>query len=671
MTGVARKQDLNINPKVRFIAKIRSSSHPDGLSNSWISVNNILRDGVFSHSLSFSLGDHPLATSNRMGPCVVDYCYDQNEKNDVVFEREVKPSIDEVFDGCNATIIACGASGSGKSYLFQGTNDEPGLIVLAVNGMLRLAANNRKSVAASFYEVDHDHNVKDLLDPNRQVFVLKDAHGKTQLKGLSQVLVTSMSQFHNFYGRATNSRKSIPERSHKGLILYVSSDVGEKLNVVVSKLNFVDLAGYQDARNKSLDGHNLAESTTNINKSIHVMHNVLYSLKANETHVPYRESKITNMLQDSLRGTGRILMVTCLNPSFCHDSINMVRLASRSCQGTSWAITDSSKKANSLARPMVPSSHKIWMHGSASTSARKQTMSRGHIYRNKAHCSTSTMKAGKLFGESSDLKSQKTGDDNSKIALSTGELSMFDEAVPSHSLCNECGLPPLSAQLQEIVNKLRSICSSIPSCMDTTPHNDGFHTATSTDIAELTTLKSNMRTDDDNNKIAVSTRELPMFDEGKKIGKESSCSICNLDRSALHIKEFEEIVNNMKSICSSTSSCIDIPPHDDALHAQTSTDIGEPATLNSSMGVSDRDITSFSTWEKFIAGSTGMKNSLAQDYLRLLNTADKEVLQKLKGIGEKRATYILELREDNPEPFKNLDDLKVIGLSTKQVRRWL
>ncbi|KAB5525487.1 hypothetical protein DKX38_023236 [Salix brachista] len=103
-------------------------------------------------------------------------------------------------------------------------------------------------------------------------------------------------------------------------------------------------------------------------------------------------------------------------------------------------------------------------------------------------------------------------------------------------------------------------------------------------------------------------------------------------------------VNNMRSICSSTSSSMDIPPHSDAFHAQTSTDIGEPTNLNSSMG-----------------------NSLAQDYLRLLNTADKQVLKKLKGIGEKRATYILELREDSPEPFKNLDDLKVIGLSAKQV----
>jgi kinesin family protein 22 len=60
MSGVARKQ--NLNPKVRVIAKIRGSSHLDGLSTSWISVHNNIRDGIFSHSLTFSLGDRPVAT---------------------------------------------------------------------------------------------------------------------------------------------------------------------------------------------------------------------------------------------------------------------------------------------------------------------------------------------------------------------------------------------------------------------------------------------------------------------------------------------------------------------------------------------------------------------------------------------------------------------------------
>ncbi|KAJ6339155.1 hypothetical protein OIU77_007168 [Salix suchowensis] len=270
-----------------------------------------------------------------------------------------------------------------------------------------------------------------------------------------------------------------------------------------------------------------------------------------------------------------------------------------------------------------------------------------------------------------------------QIGDDTRELFMLDEGKEideesSNSIADECGWlwPPISTHLQDIVNNMRSLCSSSPTYMDTTPHNDGFHAETSTDIGEPAALNSSMRVsnrditsfstwekfnarmkNDDNNKIALSTGELSMLNEGKKIDEESS-------------KQVHQTVNNMRSICSSTSSSMDIPPHSDAFHAQTSTDIGEPATYNSSMGVSNTDITSFSTWEKFTADSTRIKNSLAQDYLRLLNTADKEVLKKLKGIGEKRANYILELREDSPEPFKNLDDLKVIGLSAKQVKRW-
>ncbi|KAI5563539.1 hypothetical protein BDE02_15G125700 [Populus trichocarpa] len=702
MSGVPRKQ--NLNPKVRVIAKIRGSSHLDGLSTSWISVHNNIRDGIFSHSLTFSLGDRPVATSGgggRKEAYVVDYCYEQNEKNDLVFEREVKPFINEVFDGRNATIIACGARGTGKSYLFQGTDDEPGLTVLAVDEMLRLAADNGKSIAVSFYEVDQDHHVKDLLDPNRQqVFVLKDAHGKTQLKGLSQVSVTSVSQFHNFYGGGTNPRKSIqkavtelPKRSHKGLIVYVSSHGGEKVDVSVSKLNFVDLAGYQDARRKSIDGHNLVESTRNINKSIHAIHNVVYSLKANETHVPYRESKITTMLQDSLGGAGRILMVTCLNPSFCQESIYMVKLASRSCQGSSWAITDSTKKANSSARPMVPSSHNSRMLGSVSTSVKKQIVSRGHISGKKAHCSTSTLKARKLFDESSDLISQKdqltsnvakeasslevegvslfTHEDSNSVSVdvspvaaisSTCETTILDKEVsPVAAVSSTC-------ETTIIDKEVSPVAAVSVTCEATILDKEASPLAISS-TCEITVLD---KADEDQNKTVLYTGELSMFNEGKKIDKENNSSIVNQGGSPPISAQLQELSNSLKLLCSSTPSCMDITLKNDAFHNQTSTDIGEPTTPSSSMRVTNREITSFcSPWEKFNARSTGMKNSLVQDYLRLLNTADKEELRKLKGIGEKRATSILELREDCPEPFKNLDDLKDIGLSAKQVKGWL
>ncbi|KAG8085831.1 hypothetical protein GUJ93_ZPchr0010g9397 [Zizania palustris] len=72
--------------------------------------------------------------------------------------------------------------------------------------------------------------------------------------------------------------------------------------------------------------------------------------------------------------------------------------------------------------------------------------------------------------------------------------------------------------------------------------------------------------------------------------------------------------------------------------------------------------------DKFIALGSSMKESLVQQYLDFLNVANKQELQQLKGIGERRAEYILELREDSPRPFKSLSDLGSIGLSSKQVR---
>lgn len=71
------------------------------------------------------------------------------------------------------------------------------------------------------------------------------------------------------------------------------------------------LSGYEDARKKSIDGLNLIENSK-INKSIYALLNVVHALAASESRVPFRESKLTRILQDSLGGAGRVLMLTCL-----------------------------------------------------------------------------------------------------------------------------------------------------------------------------------------------------------------------------------------------------------------------------------------------------------------------------------------------------------------------
>ncbi|KAK1411253.1 hypothetical protein QVD17_37800 [Tagetes erecta] len=96
----------------------------------------------------------------------------------------------------------------------------------------------------------------------------------------------------------------------------------------LGKMNFADLAGYESARRNSVYGTNFIEGTQ-INKSLNALLNVIHAVNASETRVPYRESKLARVLQDSLGGNNHICLIVCLNLFFCPDTIHAITLASR------------------------------------------------------------------------------------------------------------------------------------------------------------------------------------------------------------------------------------------------------------------------------------------------------------------------------------------------------
>lgn len=154
---------------------------------------------------------------------MVDYCYNEHEDNEIIYSREVKPLVSAVFEGHNSTVIANGARGSGKTHViqvwlssissvmlsplvgynlsmkfclvltillfFKGSIEKPGLAVLATSEFLSLAEDNGKSIAVSFYEVDHHDHAVDLLNPEQPPILVLEDHGKIQFKGLSQVKI--------------------------------------------------------------------------------------------------------------------------------------------------------------------------------------------------------------------------------------------------------------------------------------------------------------------------------------------------------------------------------------------------------------------------------------------------------------------------------------------------
>ncbi|KAK4478564.1 hypothetical protein RD792_014048 [Penstemon davidsonii] len=290
-----------------------------------------------------------------------------------IYEREVKPLIPGIFQGYNATVFAYGATGSGKTYTMQGSDQLPGLMRLAMTEVLSMCDYTKSTIAVSYYEIYLD-KCYDLLEPKeKEVMVWSDKDKEIHLKGLSQFEVNSMLEFHEILSPALRRRKvahtglnDVSSRSHGVLVINITTPSHDSAqNVVTGKLNLIDLAGNEDNRRTCNEGLRLQESAK-INQSLFVLSNVIYALNNKKPRVPYRESKLTRILQDSLGGTSRALMVACLNPGEYQESVYTVSLAARSRHVSDFA-SSSHKSSNSKGKVDMEAKLLAWLESSGKT----------------------------------------------------------------------------------------------------------------------------------------------------------------------------------------------------------------------------------------------------------------------------------------------------------------
>ncbi|CAI9092248.1 OLC1v1027440C1 [Oldenlandia corymbosa var. corymbosa] len=687
------------SPRVRIVGRIRSFTERESEalnqdSKPWITVRHN-EDGASSDSgVILSCTDQ--SSSRKDGPYKLDYCYEQHQGNDTIFSREIKPLISDVLNGRNASVIAYGAKGSGKTYTIQGTQDKPGIAALSMAELLSKSQEAGDVVSVSILEVHQEHAF-DLLDPKHsEVQVLGDGRGKINLKGLTQVPVKSVPDFENLYISKLNISKPVqkmplepPKRSHKCLMMHVSKVDDNSNKKLVGKMLFIDLAGYEDGRRSSREGVAFQEATKT-NRSLQALMNVVYALNTNESHVPYRESKLTRIFQESLDGINHVVMLTCLNPHFCPDTLHVLGLASRSCQSTNHLLSSFTKSTKSSSRQELflsqrkmkpsttPNTLKKRAVSTVHASTKKASMSKGRqlldgakkVYSNqpeqdgdysvkKLDFETDDPKALALVPLIKDSQDDKSTFDHDLNSVPEGEVSSTDKLVSDSSSYVEpkedaCVADhPLTALPLELVPHENSI-SGYPSEMKF-KEND----------ASVNNVKNSL--DVDPQCISMNS---PLED-----GKEKKHIDTNAGGSPTLTARLQEMSYLFKSFCTSTPLSVRVPEDSCAqlsVQAGYPSDLIEPKTPTIEHGANlgqRLEATKFTTpLNRLYTRSSGMKDSLVQEYLKFLNTADKEELKELKGIGEKRATYILKLREQSPEPFKNLDDLQDIGLSAKQVK---
>ncbi|KAL1507337.1 hypothetical protein AB1Y20_008183 [Prymnesium parvum] len=292
-----------------------------------------------------------------------DHVFEATAPQDRVYAECMDPLMQSVLSGHNATVLAYGQTGSGKTHTMgssatsaeaalQSPHNDSGLFHESVGLIPRalhqlfLAITDRPGVKctakASFIEI-YKEEVLDLLSWTTETdqlatLPIREENGIVSLTGLRQRKVSSVAEAMNVLTEGARSRSTgatamnaTSSRSHA--IFTLSLELTSSGKTVSPKVNFVDLAGSERAKRTGASGERLQEGIQ-INKGLLALGNVINSLCERQSHVPYRDSKLTRLLQDSLGGNSRTLMLACVSPADAdlEETLNTLKYANRARQ---------------------------------------------------------------------------------------------------------------------------------------------------------------------------------------------------------------------------------------------------------------------------------------------------------------------------------------------------
>eukprot|EP01059_Diplonema_ambulator_P003835 TRINITY_DN13532_c0_g3_i1.p1 TRINITY_DN13532_c0_g3~~TRINITY_DN13532_c0_g3_i1.p1 ORF type:complete len:889 (+),score=315.04 TRINITY_DN13532_c0_g3_i1:126-2792(+) len=282
-----------------------------------------------------------------------DRVYDQEAQQKDVYENTARPAVEAVLAGYNATMIAYGQTGTGKTYTMEGIGKEKGIIPRATEDIFdyikSCPENKRFQVRASYMQI-YNEVISDLLRPCAQGLSIREGKDKgVYVKQLSSWPVRSPQEICTLMERGGLKRvtgntkmSELSSRSHAIFRIVVcettiegEGEAEQVCKVKVGQLNIVDLAGSEKVRQTGATGQRLEESKY-INKSLSHLGNVIAALTTNKgdasrQHVPYRDSKLTRILEDSLGGNCKTTMIATISPApeSYTESLSTLKYANR------------------------------------------------------------------------------------------------------------------------------------------------------------------------------------------------------------------------------------------------------------------------------------------------------------------------------------------------------
>ncbi|XP_069386136.1 kinesin-like protein KIFC3 isoform X6 [Paralichthys olivaceus] len=258
--------------------------------------------------------------------------------------QEVQSLVTSCIDGFNVCIFAYGQTGSGKTYTMEGVVDDPGInqraLRLLFSEVTEKAPDWDYKISVSMVEI-YNESLRDLLGKNPtdklDIKMNPDGSGQLYVPRLTEFLVQSPEDINKVFelghmNRATacTNLNEHSSRSHALLIITVCGFNTATGNRTQGKLNLVDLAGSERIGKSGAEGSRLREAQC-INKSLSALGDVINALRSKHAHVPFRNSRLTYLLQDSLSGDSKTLMMVQVSPlpSNMSESVCSLKFAQR------------------------------------------------------------------------------------------------------------------------------------------------------------------------------------------------------------------------------------------------------------------------------------------------------------------------------------------------------
>ncbi|KAL3825748.1 hypothetical protein ACJIZ3_021777 [Penstemon smallii] len=305
-----------------------------------VSCNDYQREVSVSQSIAGKQIDRVFTFDKVFGP---------NAQQKDLYEQAVVPIVNEVLEGFNCTIFAYGQTGTGKTYTMEGEckrsksgpngelPSEAGVIPRAVKQIFDTleSQNAEYSVKVTFLEL-YNEEITDLLAPEelsravledkqkKQLPLMEDGKGGVLVRGLEEEIVASASEIFTLLERGSAKRRTAEtllnkqsSRSHSlfSITIHIkeATPEGEEL-IKCGKLNLVDLAGSENiSRSGAREGR--AREAGEINKSLLTLGRVINALVEHLGHIPYRDSKLTRLLRDSLGGRTKTCIIATVSPA--------------------------------------------------------------------------------------------------------------------------------------------------------------------------------------------------------------------------------------------------------------------------------------------------------------------------------------------------------------------